>query len=192
MDNLLLSLRLLYLLLLTIQGQGKITKKKSINKNDNWMETNEDGLYEGDIMLVGGGKRKSDDDENLAVQNARKDGHWNQYGNGVVPYVISGTFTKDQREAIEEAFLEYHDKTCIRFVERDSSKHDYFVNITSNNQDNVTHTSCITKRGCWSSVGFSELDCNNDETKHVGQKLNLDSGCFSNSQWGINKGGPGT
>ena len=155
------------------------------------MEKNEDGLYEGDIMLVGGGKTKSDDnEENLAVQNAQKDGHWNRYGNGVVPYVISGTFTKDQRETIDNAFEEYHEKTCIRFVKRDSSKHDYFVNITSNNQDNVSHTSCITKRGCWSSVGLSKLDCNNDETKHVGQKLNLDSGCFT--YWGNNKGGPGT
>ena len=189
-NNLLFSLRLWYLLLLSIQGQGKITKKKSINKNEDWMEKNEDGLYEGDIMLVGGGKRKSDDnEENLAVQNAQKDGHWNRYGNGVVPYVISGTFTKDQRETIENAFEEYHEKTCIRFVKRDASKHDYFVNITSNNQDNVSHTSCITKRGCWSSVGFKKFDCNYDETKHVGQKLNLDSGCFSRT-WDVL--GPGT
>ena len=58
------------------------------------MENNEDGLYEGDIMLQGG--LASNDNADVVVHNARNDGHWKEYGNGVIPYVISGNFTDDQ------------------------------------------------------------------------------------------------
>ena len=147
---------------------------------DKWIEGNDKDLYEGDIMLTGVAP-KDDDDENLATHNARKDGHWKEYGNAVIPYVISGTFTDDQRETINNAFKEYHEKTCVKFIERDSSKHDYFIDIISNENDlgdTAEANNCIQKSGCWSSVGFSKLDCKNDETKGVGQKLNLDNGCF--------------
>ena len=97
------------------------------------MENNPDGLYEGDIMLQGGLGRN--DNEDVAVHNARIDGHWKEYGNGVFPYVISGTFSDDQRETINNAFKEFHDKTCVKFIERDSSKHDYFIDIISNEND---------------------------------------------------------
>ena len=186
------SLRFWYLLLLSSKGQGKILKKdlrkfdaiKKIDKNEDWMEKNDAGMFEGDIMLEGGAKRahldtKGDPDENVAVHNARKYHQWTLYGNGVIPYVISGNFSKDQREAIQRAFKEYHDKTCIKFVKRDSSKHDYFIDIMSNERDNVDRDkkNCIKRRGCWSSVGWSKKDCKNKDTKHVGQKLNLDNGC---------------
>ena len=157
---------------------------KKIDKNEDWMEKNDAGMFEGDIMLEGGAKRahldtKGDPDENVAVHNARKYHQWTLYGNGVIPYVISGNFSKDQREAIQSAFKEYHDKTCIKFVKRDSSKHDYFIDIMSNERDNVDRDkkNCIKRRGCWSSVGWSKKDCKNKDTKHVGQKLNLDNGC---------------
>ena len=181
------SLRFWYLLLLSSKGQGKILKKnlrkfdaiKKIDKNEDWMEKNDAGMFEGDIMLEGGAKRAHLDDENIAVHNARKYHQWTLYGNGVIPYVISGNFSKDQREAIQRAFKEYHDKTCIKFVKRDSSKHDYFIDIMSNERDNVDRDkkNCIKRRGCWSSVGWSKKDCKNKDTKHVGQKLNLDNGC---------------
>ena len=91
------------------------------------------------------------------------------------------SFSKDQREAIQRAFKEYHDKTCIKFVKRDSSEHDYFIDIMSNERDNVDRDkkNCIKRRGCWSSVGWSKKDCKNKDTKHVGQKLNLDNGCVN-------------
>ena len=185
------SFRFWYLLLLSSQGRGKISKKnlrkfdavKKMDKNEDWMEKNDAGMFEGDIMLEGGAKkahlgRKGDQDENLAVQNARKYHQWTLYGRGVIPYVISGNFSKDQRETIQRAFKEYNDKTCIKFVKRDSSKHEYFIDIISNGRNGETDKkNCIKKRGCWSSVGWSKKDCNNKDTKHVGQKLNLDNGC---------------
>ena len=59
------SLRFWYLLLLSSKGQGKILKKnlrkfdaiKKIDKNEDWMEKNDAGMFEGDIMLEGGAKR---------------------------------------------------------------------------------------------------------------------------------------
>ena len=185
------SFRFWYLLLLSSEGRGKIVKKNLIkfdavkkkDKNDDWMEKNDAGMFEGDIMLEGGAKkahlgRKGDPDENLAVQNARKYHQWTLYGRGVIPYVISGNFSKDQRETIQRAFKEYHDKTCIKFVKRDSSKHEYFIDIISNGRNGEKDKkNCIKRRGCWSSVGWSKKDCNNKDTKHVGQKLNLDNGC---------------
>ena len=175
--------RLWYLLLLS---RGTISNEKirqfneveDIDENEDWMENNEDGLYEGDIMQGG---LASNDNSDVVVHNAKNDGHWKEYGNGIIPYVISGNFTDDQRETINNAFKEYHDKTCVKFIERDSSKHDYFIDIISNENDlgeQWGSGNCIMKKGCWSSVGFSKLDCNNDETKGVGQKLNLDNGCF--------------
>ena len=157
-------------------------KKDEEDDEDEWIEGNDKDLYEGDIMLNGVAPKEDDNDtENLATHNARIDGHWKEYGNAVIPYVISGTFTDEQMVTINNAFKEYHDKTCVKFVERDSSKHDYFIDIISNENDlgdAAEAGNCIQKSGCWSSVGFSKLDCNNDETKGVGQKLNLDNGCF--------------
>ncbi|KAM8707427.1 hypothetical protein ACLKA7_011503 [Drosophila subpalustris] len=61
---------------------------------------------------------------------------WHQ---GIVPYVIKGTFDKQQIDAIHEAMEEYHEYTCIRFVRR-IDEPDYIV---IGNQ----------KSGCWSSLG---------------------------------------
>ena len=113
--------------------------------------------------------------------NARRNGQWMLYGKGVIPYVISGTFTREQKLAIRIAMKEYQDKTCIRFVKK-RRKHKYFVDIINNKKagkDREKSGNCMHKRGCWSSVGYVEQDCNNDPTKHTGQKLNLDSNCFS-------------
>ncbi|XP_071548913.1 hatching enzyme 1.2-like [Panulirus ornatus] len=58
--------------------------------------------------------------------------------NGVIPYVISGTYEKKERAIIAAAMRNYHDQTCIRFVPR-TGERDYIHIIKAN--------------GCSSSVG---------------------------------------
>ncbi|XP_014246116.1 zinc metalloproteinase nas-8-like [Cimex lectularius] len=58
---------------------------------------------------------------------------------GKIPYVISGSFSYQDRQMLDRAFDEYARLTCIRFVPR-STETDYLY-ITSENT------------GCWSSVG---------------------------------------
>ena len=66
------------------------------------------------------------------------------YGKGVIPYVISGTFTREQRLAIKIAMKEYQDKTCIRFVKK-RRKHKYFVDIINNKKmlQVITHSQSL-------------------------------------------------
>ncbi|XP_073820037.1 zinc metalloproteinase nas-4-like [Musca autumnalis] len=59
---------------------------------------------------------------------------------GVVPYEINGSFNHHDLEIILYAFLNFHMKTCVRFVPRRSNETDY---ISINNE----------KSGCWSYVG---------------------------------------
>lgn len=72
-----------------------------------------------------------------------------------VPYVISASFTQEQRQAIAYAMSIYHNKTCIRFVPRTAQK-DYIKLIKSGS-------------GCWSSVG----------KVGGGQEVSLDDACVS-------------
>ncbi|XP_050324461.1 zinc metalloproteinase nas-1 [Bactrocera neohumeralis] len=58
---------------------------------------------------------------------------------GIVPYEIKGRFSQQELAVIDNAFQEYHNKTCIRFKPR------------SNERDYVVITGDST--GCWGSVG---------------------------------------
>ncbi|EDS31597.1 metalloproteinase [Culex quinquefasciatus] len=58
---------------------------------------------------------------------------------GQVPFVINGNFQAKDMQLIEDAFNEYHSKTCVRFKPRMGEK-DY-ISIES------------SQSGCWSSVG---------------------------------------
>ena len=109
-------------------------------------------LFEGDIKLTS--EQKQEMASPIATHNAKKDGHWGEYGLGVVPYSIKGRFTRSQRELIEKAFKEYHEKTCIRFVPR--IKESTYLKILGDDND-----------GCWSHIGYN----GNNE-------LNLAKKCF--------------
>ena len=109
-------------------------------------------LFEGDIKLTS--EQKQEIASPIATHNAKKDGHWGEYGLGVVPYSIKGRFTRSQKELIEKAFKEYHEKTCIRFVPR--IKESTYLKILGDDND-----------GCWSHIGYN----GNNE-------LNLAKKCF--------------
>ncbi|KAH8278668.1 hypothetical protein KR018_006683 [Drosophila ironensis] len=90
--------------------------------------------YEGDILIP------------LSYRSARSNGTRNgilalssRWPGGVVPYEIKGPFTSQELGNINNAFKEYHTKTCIRFRPRTTEK-DY-ISIGS------------SKSGCWSSIG---------------------------------------
>jgi len=106
------------------------------------------GRYaEGDILFP----RKSEplSRNGLTLKSAR-------WPKGIVPYVIAGRFSLEDRGLIERAVQEYARQTCVRFVER------------TGQSDYLYFTSEST--GCWSSVG------------RVGgaQQLNLQSpGCLT-------------
>ncbi|XP_051160828.1 zinc metalloproteinase nas-13-like isoform X2 [Leptopilina boulardi] len=63
-----------------------------------------------------------------------------RWPNGVVPYMISPYFNKEQRNLIQEAMDDYHRHTCIQFKPYEGEETDY-IRITAGNT------------GCWSSVG---------------------------------------
>ena len=109
-------------------------------------------LFEGDIKLTS--EQKQEIASPIATHNAKKDGHWGKYGLGVVPYSIKGRFTWSQKLFIEEAFKEYHEKTCIRFVPRTNES--TYLKILGDDDD-----------GCWSHIGYN----GNNE-------LNLAKKCF--------------
>ncbi|XP_066998537.1 zinc metalloproteinase nas-13 [Anabrus simplex] len=109
------------------------------------------GRFEGDILL-------SPDDEK-AMRNGliAKKHHW---PNGVVPYVISPVFTKEQADFINATLEEYNKRTCITIRPAVSTDVN-LVNVTGNTD------------GCYSHVGL----------KGGVQTLNLspnkpNSGCF--------------
>lgn len=58
---------------------------------------------------------------------------------GIVPFVISGSFTQQQHSQILQAMEQYHAQTCIRFVERFNEPD--FISIEN------------SPSGCWSTVG---------------------------------------
>ncbi|XP_058839023.1 hatching enzyme 1.2-like isoform X2 [Topomyia yanbarensis] len=86
------------------------------------------GTYvDGDILIARPAGRNG-----LADKSTRWPG-------AVVPFVISGDFRANEMQLIEDAFNEYHKKTCVKFKPRMGEK-DY-ISIES------------SKSGCWSSVG---------------------------------------
>lgn len=105
---------------------GKVIEEYSENSGVNPEEL---GAYvEGDILFTGQRAGRN----GLAKQTAR-------WSNGIVPFVIEGNFNNRDMGIIEEAVMEYHRKTCIRFVPR-SSETDYISLVSG-------------RSGCWSAVG---------------------------------------
>ncbi|XP_066973579.1 hatching enzyme 1.2-like [Macrobrachium rosenbergii] len=96
------------------------------------------GFFEGDIMVqsedvlyqILEGDPKG---QNSAVKNPRL-----LWPDGVIPYVISSSFSSNHRALIARAMQEYHDRTCVRFVPR-TTQSDY-IHI-------------LRGRGCSSTVG---------------------------------------
>jgi len=119
------------------------------------------GNYQGDMMLTedqiafmnGDGE-----DRSLAVSN------WPRTGEFVnIPYTIdeNNNWNAKEWQNIQTAMQEYHDKTCIRFVER-TTEEDYIHIIHVHENPNY--------HGCWSMLG-----------KQGGkQELSL----WSNGNWG--------
>ncbi|KAJ0172935.1 hypothetical protein K1T71_011111 [Dendrolimus kikuchii] len=62
-----------------------------------------------------------------------------KWTNGIIPYLIEGYFSQDQRDLIMKAIADYHRLTCLRFVPY-KGQQDYIVIQNKNT-------------GCWSSVG---------------------------------------
>ncbi|XP_064089956.1 hatching enzyme 1.2-like [Macrobrachium nipponense] len=101
------------------------------------------GFYQGDIMV-------EDEDHLIQIVNGRSNGRLQSsvrsaisnpqraWPGGSIPYVISSSFSSQERALIARAMAEYHQKTCIRFVPR--SSHRDYIHI-------------LRGRGCSSSVG---------------------------------------
>ncbi|KAF2883722.1 hypothetical protein ILUMI_22450 [Ignelater luminosus] len=87
------------------------------------------GTYaEGDILFPNDGKRNG-----VISETAR-------WPNGVVPFQFGGMFSKEQKEMIKKAMMEFHKATCIRFRRREPNDTNWFW-ITNN------------RTGCWASIG---------------------------------------
>ncbi|XP_057380411.1 zinc metalloproteinase nas-4-like [Daphnia carinata] len=100
-------------------------------------------LFEGDISGV------------QSIQELRNAivGRNYRWPNAVIPYIIGTPFTMEERSVIARALMEYHNKTCIRFVPR-TIQPDYIVFKT-------------TGSGCNSNVGRTG----------GAQTVSLDQGC---------------
>jgi len=91
------------------------------------------GLFEGDIenVLLDDLKRSQEG------RNAIRDS-WRKWPDATIPYVISSSFSKNERSVIAKAMKAYHEKTCIRFKPRTSER--AYIHIMKGN-------------GCSSSIG---------------------------------------
>ncbi|XP_066601246.1 seminal metalloprotease 1 [Prorops nasuta] len=104
----------------------------SIAENDPRYIWELSGLYEGDIMI----HPESPHYEKNGVLDSTMRWH-----GGVVPYyIVEDDFDQEDIKIIEGAFMEYHNKTCLRFRPYKETDQDY-VKIQSKNS------------GCWSLVG---------------------------------------
>ncbi|XP_011705846.1 PREDICTED: high choriolytic enzyme 1-like [Wasmannia auropunctata] len=83
--------------------------------------------FEGDIMISNSTTRNGD----------TKAKRWS---NRQIPYVITGSYTQNERNNINNAINQINTKTCVRLVQRTNQK-DY-INIKSENS------------GCWSWIGM--------------------------------------
>lgn len=106
---------------------------------------------EGDIVLP---KKVFRDDTTGLGRNAIRQSY-RKWPNNEIPYTLSTQYGQYSRSVIAKAMNEYHTKTCVKFVPRDSKKHRDYVYIHPDD-------------GCYSLVG------------RVGgrQPLSLDSGCI--------------
>ncbi|GAB0090998.1 Metalloendopeptidase [Sergentomyia squamirostris] len=103
---------------------GKVLENfKNINGNPE-----EQGSYlEGDLLIPITRARNG-----LIAQSTR-------WPNGIVPYVIKGSFSSNDLAMIDKAMQMFHSHTCIKFVPH-TNEYDY-IKIVSG------------RSGCWSSVG---------------------------------------
>ncbi|XP_011704941.1 PREDICTED: zinc metalloproteinase nas-4-like, partial [Wasmannia auropunctata] len=83
--------------------------------------------FQGDIMLSNRTTRNGDANP------------FSRWPNRIIPYIISGQFSQDQKNMISRAMDEFHRKTCIRFVLRNGHKD--FIDFQNKNI------------GCWSWIG---------------------------------------
>uniref|UniRef100_A0A0N5A9B9 Metalloendopeptidase n=1 Tax=Syphacia muris TaxID=451379 RepID=A0A0N5A9B9_9BILA len=80
---------------------------------------------------------------------------YRRWPDGIVPYTMSTQYGPYARSIIAKAMQEYHDKTCIKFVPRNPSRHNDYVYIHPD-------------AGCYSLVGRTGGR----------QPISLDSGCI--------------
>uniref|UniRef100_A0AAF5D0F4 Metalloendopeptidase n=1 Tax=Strongyloides stercoralis TaxID=6248 RepID=A0AAF5D0F4_STRER len=107
---------------------------------------------EGDIAIKN--MKSFIQNSNGLARNAIKQ-KYRRWPNGEIPYTLSSKYGSYAKSIIAKAMDEYHRKTCIRFVPRNSIKHVDYIYIHPDD-------------GCYSLVG------------RVGgrQPLSLDSGCI--------------
>ncbi|XP_042868456.1 zinc metalloproteinase nas-4-like [Penaeus japonicus] len=99
------------------------------------------GFFQGDIMLPSKDHllqiiQGSPDAQGSAARNPAL-----RWPGALIPYVISASFSRAERAVIGGAMGEYHSKTCLRFVPRES-QHSSYVHI-------------LKGEGCSSAVGRS-------------------------------------
>ncbi|KAK4297101.1 hypothetical protein Pmani_030450, partial [Petrolisthes manimaculis] len=97
------------------------------------------GYFEGDIVVDSKDHllqivRGDPEGQMSAIKNPQR-----TWPNGVIPYVISSTYSSSERGIIGQAMAEFAAKTCLRFIPRTSSHRDY-IHI-------------LRGRGCSSNVG---------------------------------------
>ena len=79
-----------------------------------------DDLFEGDINLNDEQKTMIEtdlEDDSVLSRAVSTKRRWTKVGNIVpIPYVLSSSYTFEERATIARAFKEFETKTCIRFV----------------------------------------------------------------------------
>lgn len=135
----------IYLLLAVTFTNGARSEEMSGNPDER-------GDYvEGDMVL---------DDEQLGLRNGVVSTK-RQWKNAVVPFRIIGTFTLTQTRIIRKAIADYHEKTCVRFVEKlDGDGYTQWLDIKNG------------QKGCFANVGvISKVNKPNI--------INFDNWCFN-------------
>ncbi|XP_071519353.1 astacin-like [Panulirus ornatus] len=89
-------------------------------------------LFQGDIKGIAG--------QQAGKERAAILGDEYLWTNGVVPYYLGPSITSSQKEVILQGIEDFHQKTCLRFVERTTEPN--FLEIVSDDS------------GCWSYVGM--------------------------------------
>ena len=82
-----------------------------------------DDLFEGDIELNEEQKEMLEKDFEGILASSRavsRKRMWAKFGNIVpIPYVLSSSYTSEERATLARAFKEFETKTCIRFEKND-------------------------------------------------------------------------
>jgi len=111
-------------------------------------------FFEGDILI---NPDEVDDEDRSAT--TRKGHLWDKYNGFVhVPYIISSSYSRNERANILAAVQQYAKYTCIRWVQMDSSNSHYYKD----------YISIFRGRGCYSMVGCQ---------RKGKQYLSLGNGC---------------